>query len=953
MTQKAFIETQFPIAKLTAEAFKEREAGASQTLTGLGKWWGRKPLVLVRAAILGCLLPATDDPAKDRETFLRLMTMDDDGVKRRRRGALPPATVAEIAPDLAAQYRSADRAQRAHLADLVFDRLAYDERLQLCVRPEEVDGPSTESWGAINSHLGTHASSLAGVVKELGARMFGRPISVGDPFSGGGSIPFEAARLGCDIHGTDLNPVAALLTWASINLVGAPTSVRTRVERKLAEAYERVASEVRQLGIERSEEGWEAEAYLYCVEVRPPGSDYWIPLAPNWTIAEKTRVCAVLGPPGQDDRLQINIVENASNEVWAAARSKASATVKDRIVDPFDEGRSWSLEAVRGVGDLRRWTADQLVPGPEDVFQERLYCIRWRRPDGVRVYRAPSARDADVEDRVQKELRKRVSSWHSSHYLPFGPIPAGSETSRLARERGWTHWHHLFTPRQLLIHGLLAEQVEHLDGDLEAQAALLLGVGSAANRDSKLCVWTYQLARSGGIGASSQTFLNQALNPLYNWGQRTLGGLRDDIALPAAADPVGGGHQTFGPLDARDVQTNCELWITDPPYADAVNYHELGDFFLAWYSGRLPTLFPGWATDARAPLAVKGDGDDFRLSMVEIYRNLTKHMPDKGVQVVMFTHTDPAVWADLGMILWAAGLQVTAAWTIGTETAAAGLRVGNYVQGTVLLVLRKRLGGEDGFLDEVYPQVADEVRRQIDSMRELDDDSDPNFGDTDYQLAAYAAALRVLTSYAMIDGEDVQNELFRPVVPKGRGKNTAQSKSRFEKVIDRAIEIACDYLIPRGLEEQWATQTADERLYLRAIDIESRGERRSGVYQELARGFGVRDVKVILQSERANSVRVKTATEFAARSLGGIDFAGTPLRRLLFAINETARTGNPDIGRRYLSDEMKGDYWSRRTQMVALLEWLALLGQQSGMAHWHGDAEAARLLAGRLRNDHG
>ncbi len=55
----AFIETQYPIARLSAEAYKERKAGASQTLTGLGKWWGRKPLILVQAAIHGMLMPAS------------------------------------------------------------------------------------------------------------------------------------------------------------------------------------------------------------------------------------------------------------------------------------------------------------------------------------------------------------------------------------------------------------------------------------------------------------------------------------------------------------------------------------------------------------------------------------------------------------------------------------------------------------------------------------------------------------------------------------------------------------------------------------------------------------------------------------------------------------------------------------------------------------------------------
>ena len=65
-----FIETQFPIARLSAEAYKERKANNGQTLTRLGKWWGRKPLILVRASILGMLMPASHDAKKDREIFL-------------------------------------------------------------------------------------------------------------------------------------------------------------------------------------------------------------------------------------------------------------------------------------------------------------------------------------------------------------------------------------------------------------------------------------------------------------------------------------------------------------------------------------------------------------------------------------------------------------------------------------------------------------------------------------------------------------------------------------------------------------------------------------------------------------------------------------------------------------------------------------------------------------------
>ena len=97
MQDLTFIETQFPVSKVSKESYKERKANNSQTLTGLGKWWGRKPLVLVRAALLGLLLPAGEDPKKDREIFLKLMTMDDEGLWRRRRGNIPAAKVYEYA----------------------------------------------------------------------------------------------------------------------------------------------------------------------------------------------------------------------------------------------------------------------------------------------------------------------------------------------------------------------------------------------------------------------------------------------------------------------------------------------------------------------------------------------------------------------------------------------------------------------------------------------------------------------------------------------------------------------------------------------------------------------------------------------------------------------------------------------------------------------------------------
>ncbi len=955
-----FIETQFPIARLSAESYKERKANNGQTLTRLGKWWGRKPLVLVRASIIGMLMPASDDAKKDREIFLKILTMDDEGVWQREKG---DSDVPEWRPSK----------QRPYGSRREFDAMPYAERISYCERPENVEGPTAEAWSDINAHIGTTAATLAELVEQLGQRTFGHTPRVGDSFCGGGSIPFESARIGCEAFGSDLNPVAGLLTWASLNLLGGGKAVQEEVMRVQAEALQAADRQVTEWGIEHNAQGERADAYLYCVEVKPEGCDYFIPLAPSWLIGEKSKVVACWRRTASADFLEPEIAVVSDAELKLYKDKKGATVIDSRVIDPFEPSRSWSVEALRGPEGLRRWSNDDVVPRPGDVFQERLYCIRWvktvmrnGKPKEIRRYAAPDAADLARETKVLTLLRERFADWQRDGFIPSKAIPErGAETDRLFRERGWTHWHHLFTPRQLLTHGLLAEISSRLATSKAAQIGCLISLGRIANFDARLTRWQSSPIHEGGV----DVFSNQALNTLFNFCSRSLNQLLDSAKIIVRSNKLdfpSKGMVTAS--DARDLRETCDLWVTDPPYADAVNYHELGDFFLAWYDKPLAQTFPEWTPDARAELAVRGDGDDFRRSMVDIYKNLARHMPDNGLQMVMFTHKNPAVWADLGMILWAAGLKATAAWTISTETDAVGIKQGNYVQGTVCLVLRKRLNNEPGFLDEVYPLVEDEVKRQIASMQALDEDGEPNFNDADYQLAAYAAALKVLTHYGTLDGRDVEHEVFAV-----RERN---AKSDFQVVIERALGIACDTLIPRGLEVSWRDLSLVERYYLRSLDIESRGERRKGMYEELARGFGVTDIRPLLKSDKANGARMFTPSGIAAGLLGPVQgteaadaalpvrrgragsagphpFAGAPLRHLMFAIRETAAADNsPEPGRQYLRDTFGQGYWSRREGFVALLEWLAALGNTAGMHEWAGDSEAARLLAGRLRNDH-
>jgi len=93
---------------------------------------------------------------------------------------------------------------------------------------------------------------LAELIQQLSVRSFQRTAVIGDCFSGGGSIPFEAARIGCDAYGSDLNPVAGLLTWADIHICGASTAEREQIVKFQQEVYRKVDKEITDLGIEEN-----------------------------------------------------------------------------------------------------------------------------------------------------------------------------------------------------------------------------------------------------------------------------------------------------------------------------------------------------------------------------------------------------------------------------------------------------------------------------------------------------------------------------------------------------------------------------------------------------------------------------------------------------------------------------------------------------------------------------
>ncbi|MGK5094178.1 DUF1156 domain-containing protein [Deltaproteobacteria bacterium TL4] len=978
----ALIEHLFPVQKLSAESYKEQMANQGKTLTALGSYWkGRKPLILNKACLLGCLLPATENPLKDLEIFEMLMGMDKESLQLRL----------EDKNDKASRFFLAEEKEVAR-------QVPYNEWVRAASRPEECgDSLFAHIWERVNAHLGTSVSSFPELVEQMGIARFGHRPRVADVFCGSGQIPFEAARLGCDVYASDLNPIACLLTWGAFNIVGASKEKRKEIDQAQKKLAEQVQKKIDTLGVETDGNGWRAKAYLYCVEVVCPQSGWKVPLMPSFIVSEDHKALVELHPNPKNKSYDIQIALNVSPDRMLTAKQ---GTVQAGDVVHSTDGTtvySVSLGSIRGdykdgkenKNRLRLWEKSDFIPRPDDIFQERLYCVQWMRKKknsnrDEYEFRSVTADDLVREQKVIDTVRSHLADWQEQGFVPDMVIEKGEETERLYRERGWTHWHHLFNPRQLLVLGLIRRF---------STAATVPAFCQAVQYNSRLSMWH---SGAGGRAGVQNVFSNQALNTLFNYGSRGFGGLTSILQTNYKSFPFDA-KSRIESTPAHQIVSENDLYITDPPYGDAVKYEEITEFFIAWLRKNPPAEFAHWTWDSRRSLAIKGEDEGFRQGMVAAYRKMAEKMPDNGIQVLMFTHQSGSIWGDMTNIIWASGLQVTAAWYVVTETDSA-LRQGANVTGTIILVLRKRHQDLETFRDDLAWEIEEAVKKQVESLLSLDQavrsqnvsakhvgwveernptlpsasgvngnsllgiaTAPPNlqnvqtnsqgseglYTDADLQMAGYAAALKVLTAYSTIDGKNMITEAEAP--------RQAGKKTFVDELIDFAVLTAVQFLVPVGFEKgEWQKLSAVERFYLKMAEMEHQGSKTLDNYGNFAKAFKVRHFDPLMSDDsKANSARLKLSGEFKGSLMSGdSELAPTPLRVLLYALYELNKDTDAEEVLLHLMENCP-NYMQNKPLLIKMADYLAekrATLKPTKTFHPDTEASAARILAESLRN---
>ncbi|MBP8258759.1 MAG: DUF1156 domain-containing protein [Verrucomicrobia bacterium] len=607
------IERWLPIAEIGEESVRERRSMTALPPTYyLHVWWARRPLVASRAAILASLLPAD----ADREKFKHVLGIHGDPVKGRQ---------------------DIERARRTGIR--VEDPYGYPRAFG-CV-PNEAD----RKWLA-----------------SFGDRM---KASVLDPTAGGGSVPFEAVRLGLPTYANDLNPVATLIEYATVKWPAElGMAVRTKFLEIAAEWRKRIESRLTEFFPQHRAPEEIDLTYLWARTIRCPYCEGLVPLSPNWRLApDGTGVrlkpcCGPLGVPpsggpasGDSGRLGIPGAQPAEAGTPNPER-RCEFEIVRKLAD-HSAGTVADGDATCPFPDCGRVIDGDEVKRQAQVGQmgEQLYTVVFKRrvqkktktgrirDAWERDYRAPGPED-DNSAAIAAKLAEKMPEWEAMDILPNEPIPVGNKTSEPLRY-GMSRWRQIFSPRQLLAHGISVEVFGELLADTRkngqfsptVQAAfgyLSLNLDKLLNYNSRMSVWmptreviANTFNRHDFAFCWSHAEMALLIERLgYDWAieqtAKCIGELVE-LVRPAevrAADAgelllsgtasgdsaFGTRHSPFPPPitiscksgDSLDhlVDASVACVVMDPPYYDNVMYAELSDFFYVWLKRTAGLVFP-------------------------------------------------------------------------------------------------------------------------------------------------------------------------------------------------------------------------------------------------------------------------------------------------------------------------------------------------------------------------
>ena len=730
---KRLAEVDFPISEVSRHAVREKSIRHGHPST-LHLWWARRPLASSRAILMALLMPDPCDPdcppefnEQAKEILLSMQ-------------ARPSGWDTQIKTD-----EGLRRVLLQFIADFAnWDNSANEEYL-------------TASRALVNA---AHPEETPLVV---------------DPFAGGGSIPLEALRLGCDAFASDLNPVACLILKVMLE----------DIPRYGAE----LADELRRLGLEIKEkakgeladlyptdaDGATPIAYLWARTVRceSPNCGAEIPLMRSmWLCRKPKRKWAlhpyITRPSAGPPQVGFEIFEpELASEVANGTVARARATCLCCASTLLPERVRYQLAAQRGGADAVFDEHGNRIGGA------RMTAVVMLRPGKQgRYYRLPTNADYGAVRLAQERVAQMLDEWQSGGKedlcpLPDEPLPLMSGTFNVPLY-GMNTWGDLFTARQKLA----LVELGRLVSQYREPAAHLLSIAAHRTADGSASISSW-LASGEEV---KHVFARQALPMVWDFGEsnylteasRSWTSAINSVYkvvehLSACYQP--GQTQQADAISHPLPDQSAGVWFTDPPYYFAVPYADLSDFFFVW----LKRLMPGYPflrdpfdpkntlTPKKPELCEMARWDSMRYAhkdqqffedgMARAFAEGRRILSEDGVGSVVFAHKSTEGWEALLSGMIRGGWTITGSWPIATEmTSRLRARDSAALATSVHLICRPR--PENAQVGDWADVLTELPRRVGEWMQRL---SGEGIRGADLVFACVGPALEIFSRYSRVE----------------------------------------------------------------------------------------------------------------------------------------------------------------------------------------------------------
>jgi putative DNA methylase len=593
--RKKLIEVSIPLEAINVASAREKSIRHGHPST-LHLWWARRPLAACRAVLFAQLV---DDPSSWPDRF---PTEGAQEIERKRLHRI----IEKIVPWEASNDEAILNEARWEIARSVAWGLGEEP-------------PPQGDTKAILDYLQTKAPPVY------------------DPFSGGGSIPLEAQRLGLRAYGSDLNPVAVLIGKALVEIPPKfadqpPVNPKLRAELERGGKWQGkgaqgLAEDVRYYGQWMRDEAEKRIGYLYPKAKLPDGSEATV-IAWLWARTVRSPDPAAKGAmvplvssfmlstkEGKKAWIELVIDVNADNgwrfEVRTGALSKAD---EERLKLGTKAGKGQAFVCVLTGSPIDRGYIQ--TEGKADRLSQRLFAVV---AEGARqrTYLTPSTQQEVIANSAAND--PLVENARATFLSPPTPTRA-MITGGVCSAYGLRTFGHLFTSRQILSSMTLSDLVSEArekalaasrDAGLSDDSIMLSsgGIGATAYADA---VATYLVLALGrltdlssalaswipDIGAIRNTFARQALPMVWDFAEcnpiadKWNGACEWVVKCLLLLVPAGQGRITQVVAQENAFDAGPAVISTDPPYYDNIGYATVSDYFYIWHKRSLSKVWP-------------------------------------------------------------------------------------------------------------------------------------------------------------------------------------------------------------------------------------------------------------------------------------------------------------------------------------------------------------------------